>query len=66
MRATTGCVSKDKDFQRLSVLHGAPPKVVWVRSGNSSTADVIHLLRHHRRDIDRFPTDAETTFLAIA
>ena len=28
-----GCllVSKDEDFHRLSVLRGAPPKVIWVR-----------------------------------
>jgi len=30
-------VSKDGDFQQLSVLYGAPPKVIWIRSGNCST-----------------------------
>jgi predicted nuclease of predicted toxin-antitoxin system len=27
-----GCilVTKDEDFHRLSVMHGAPPKVVWI------------------------------------
>ncbi len=30
-----GCmlVTKDEDFHRLSVLRGAPPKVVWLRIG---------------------------------
>lgn len=27
-------VTKDDDFQRLSVLFGPPPKVVWIRLGN--------------------------------
>ena len=31
-------VTKDKDFQQLCVLRGAPPKVVWLRVGNRSTA----------------------------
>ena len=34
-------VSKDEDFQRLSVLYRAPPKVNWIRLGNCSTADII-------------------------
>ena len=59
-------VSKDEDFRRLGVLYGAPPKVIWSRSGNCSTADIIRLLRHRRDDIDRFLADPETSFLTIA
>ena len=32
-------VTKDEDFHRLSVLLGPPPKVIWIRLGNCSTAD---------------------------
>ncbi len=32
-------VTKDEDFHRLSVLRGAPPKVIWLRPGNASTED---------------------------
>src|SRR6266568_1988383 len=53
-------VTKDEDFQRLSVLYGAPPKVVWIRLGNCSTAAVIHLLRERRNEIERFVADEET------
>ena len=44
-----GCtlVTKDEDFHRLSVLRGAPPKVVWLRIGNCTTEDVAGLLRRH-------------------
>jgi predicted nuclease of predicted toxin-antitoxin system len=59
-------VSKDEDFHRLSVLHGAPPKVIWIRLGNCSTADIIRLLRERRNDIDRFVADQEAAFLALA
>ncbi len=30
-------VSQDSDFLDLAILHGAPPKVIWLRCGNSST-----------------------------
>ncbi len=62
-----GCVlvTKDEDFHRLSVLQGAPPKVVWVRLGNCSTQDVATLLRGHEADIRRFVDQGETSFLEL-
>jgi predicted nuclease of predicted toxin-antitoxin system len=59
-------VTKDEDFQRLSVLHGAPPKVIWIRLGNCSTADVAQLLTERRSEIARFIADEEPAFLALA
>jgi predicted nuclease of predicted toxin-antitoxin system len=59
-------VSKDEDFQRLSVLYGAPPKVIWLRLGNCSTADISNLLVSRRGEIERFVADREAAFLALA
>jgi predicted nuclease of predicted toxin-antitoxin system len=59
-------VSKDEDFHRFSILHGPPPKVIWIRSGNCSTEDVIRLLRLRRREVDSFVDDTEAGFLALA
>ncbi len=59
-------VSKDEDFHRLSVLHGPPPKVIWVRLGNCSTDDVIRLLQARREEIDAFLAHTEAAFLALA
>ena len=52
--------------QQLSVLYGAPPKVIWIRLGNCSTADVIRFLSERRDEIDRFVADEEATVLALA
>ena len=62
-----GCVlvTKDEDFHRLSVLRGAPPKVVWIRLGNCATVDVVQLLRRHRDDLQAFDQQDEATFLAL-
>jgi predicted nuclease of predicted toxin-antitoxin system len=58
-------VTKDEDFHRLSVLRGAPPKVIWVRLGNCATADVARLLRFRAVQIVDFIEDADATFLAL-
>ena len=39
-------VSKDSDFHQLSFLFGHPPKVIWTRRGNCSTAAVVSLRRN--------------------
>ena len=62
-----GCVlvTKDEDFHRLSVLRGAPPKVVWLRTGNCATADIVRLLRDRADELRKFEVQAEVTFLEL-
>lgn len=59
-------VTKDQDFQQLSVFYGAPPKVIWILSGNCSTQHVLNLLQRRRAEIGRFLAEEEATFLALA
>jgi predicted nuclease of predicted toxin-antitoxin system len=47
-------VSKDGDFRELSIRLGVPPKIVWIRAGNCSTAEIIRLLRERCVDIRSF------------
>jgi predicted nuclease of predicted toxin-antitoxin system len=65
--AERGCVlvTKDEDFHRLSVLRGAPPKVIWLRLGNAPTEEVAFLVRDRREDILRFSSEDEASFLAL-
>ena len=58
-------VTKDEDFHRLSVLRGAPPKVVWLRLGNCATEDIARLLRDRAEDIRQFEAQGEETFLEL-
>ena len=62
-----GCVlvTRDEDFHRLSVLRGAPPKVVWLRVGNCPTSDIAALLKRHAADMSRFHAQNEATFLEL-
>lgn len=58
-------VSKDADFHQLSFLKGAPPKAVWIRRGNCSTADIEEILRGRQADIVGFDEASDATFLII-
>ena len=37
-------VTQDADFEALSQLYGFPPKVIWLRCGNTATANIFNLL----------------------
>jgi predicted nuclease of predicted toxin-antitoxin system len=58
-------VTRDEDFVTLSVLRGAPPKVIWLNVGNARTAAIEFLLRARAGDIERFAAHEEYSFLAI-
>ncbi len=58
--------SKDSDFYQRSLLHGCPPKMIWIRLGNFSTIAVATVLREHVTDIAEFDTDSEATFLILS
>src|ERR1700724_887606 len=59
-------VSKDSDFQHRALLLGHPPKVVWVRLGNCSTAAVAALLRGRQSDLLAFESDPTASLLAVS
>jgi predicted nuclease of predicted toxin-antitoxin system len=58
-------VTKDEDFHRLSLLRGAPPKVVWLRTGNATTGDIARLLRSRFDEVRTFHDHGEATVLEL-
>jgi predicted nuclease of predicted toxin-antitoxin system len=59
-------VSKDADLHQRSFLFGPPPKVIWVRLGNCSTADVESLLRKSASTVAVFFNDPVASFLVLS
>ena len=59
-------VSKDADMHDRSLLFGFPPKVIWVRLGNCSTAQVEELIRREEQTISNFIEDELASFLTIS
>ncbi len=58
-------VSKDADFHQRSFVLGHPPKVVWIRRGNCSTAEIEEILRARQVDLLAFERDEHGAFLAL-
>ena len=58
-------VSFDSDFADLSLLFGFPPKVIWLRLGNSSTNRITAVLTHKKEDIQIFLKNEEEGILKI-
>ena len=59
-------LSKDADMHQRSFVFGHPPKVIWVRLGNCSTADVERLLRLYIAEINSFDQDLYASFLSLS
>ncbi|GAC1662820.1 MAG: hypothetical protein NVS9B4_16910 [Candidatus Acidiferrum sp.] len=58
-------VSKDSDFEHRSVFFGFPPKVIWVRASNSTSAEVESLLRVAVSVVTRFIQEDDETCLIL-
>src|SRR5690242_6671699 len=50
-------VTKDADFDNMSLLRGTPPKVIWLLLGNCTTAQVEAVFRARFADIEAFEHD---------
>jgi predicted nuclease of predicted toxin-antitoxin system len=58
-------VSRDADFGELGLILGFPPKVVWMRRGNCTTADIEGLLRDNHDSIEALAQDDDSSVLAV-
>lgn len=57
--------SKDTDFYQRSLVHGAPPKVLYLRTGNGPTLAVSRLLRQSTKLVRNFLEDEQATFFLL-
>ncbi|MGB5135016.1 MAG: DUF5615 family PIN-like protein [Prochlorococcaceae cyanobacterium] len=58
-------VTKDDDFKGLSLLHGSPPKVIWLLVGNTSTAEILQCLLSNCPTIETFIAEPATSLLIL-
>ena len=58
-------VTKDVDFAERSSVLGAPPKVVWLRCGNTTPAEVESIIRTNAVLIMALATDPTSALLEI-
>jgi predicted nuclease of predicted toxin-antitoxin system len=58
-------VSKDSDFQERSILLGAPPKVIWLRAANCTSAEIEGLLRAAVPTVKQFIQEDQESCLVL-
>ena len=58
-------VAKDSDFCQLALLHGAPPKVIWLAVGNADTEAILRFFDIHRSQIEAFIRAPEESLLVL-
>jgi predicted nuclease of predicted toxin-antitoxin system len=54
-------VTFDSDFYDLSLIQGFPPKIIWIRSGNLSSTELLDLLIKNQQIIHDFHFSKEFT-----
>lgn len=59
-------VTKDEDYNTLSVVRGCPPKVIWLQLGNCTTTQVEAAIRVHFADIEAFARDPKVGTLVLS
>ena len=58
-------LTKDKDFANLSIVRGAPPKVILLQTGNCSTAQIIRIVRSNAVRFADFEDDPQRSLLVL-
>ena len=58
-------VTRDADFSDLNVMRGYPPKVIWIRRGNCTTAAIESILRVNYQAIDALASNDNIGLLTL-
>ncbi len=58
-------LTKDKDFANLSMVRGAPPRVILLQTGNCSVEDVIRIIRNNAIRFAEFESDPKRSLLIL-
>ena len=58
-------LTKDKDFANLSMVRGAPPKVILLQTGNCTAEDVIRIIRTNAIRLSEFEGDIKRSLLIL-
>ena len=56
-------VTNDSDFNDFSLIWGFPPKIIWLRTGNTYTQHIVDILIEKKKIIDKFINDEENGVL---
>ena len=58
-------VTLDEDFQNIQSVHGIPPKIIWLRTGNCTTKFLAQTITKHHKLIQDFLMDVSLDSLEL-
>ena len=58
-------VTRDSDFHELGTLYGAPPKLIWLKTGNQSRASTLRTLLEYKTEIHSVLNQGEKKCIEI-
>ena len=58
-------ITQDDDFQQLSMLHGAPPKVVYLENAQGDAAGLAQFVQRNLDTIDAFLNDPGASLMIL-
>lgn len=58
-------LTRDKDFANLSLIRGAPPKVILLQMGNCSVSRLASIIRHNAVRFSDFEKDERRGLLVL-
>ena len=50
-------VTFDSDFYDMGLIRGTPPKIIWLRTGNTKTSNIEKIIRNNFELISSFISD---------
>jgi predicted nuclease of predicted toxin-antitoxin system len=58
-------ITKDNDFNYLSIKYNYSPKIIWIRCGNVSTIQIAGVLNNSEDQINEFLLDDTKSLIEI-
>jgi predicted nuclease of predicted toxin-antitoxin system len=58
-------ITNDEDYYWLSLLKGSPPKIIWLRTGNMTTNNLVTVLSAKQHEIEYFLLEPNEICLEI-
>lgn len=47
-------VTKDADFYEYSLVYGSPPKIIWLKCGNTTTDNILNVFQRYHDAVVSF------------
>lgn len=57
--------TNDADFNEISTINNHPPKIIWLRLGNTSTTNIAKILLNKEKEIKQFIKNNEFGIMEI-